>query len=165
MRTLTIVRHAKSSWDNPEIHDFDRPLNARGQRDAPTMGKHLKTLSFMPDHIVCSPARRALTTATVLCEQIGFDSAGIERDDRVYEASLAQLQTLIEQQDPQHHHVLVCGHNPGLESLCHLVAPGSITSLTTCNVVQYTLAIKDWPAFDYDCGTLQYHLRPKDISA
>ena len=91
MKTLTLVRHAKSSWDDTELADFDRPLNRRGERDAPEMARRLAATGDPPDRIVSSPALRALQTARVLAPALGIDPASLVTESRVYEASYSRL--------------------------------------------------------------------------
>ena len=89
MKTLYLVRHAKSSWKFPELRDFDRPLNGRGKRNAPDMGKRLKVMGILPDLLIASPANRALTTARKIAENIGYPVEDIlENDDFVVEQTL-----------------------------------------------------------------------------
>ncbi len=162
MLTLTIVRHAKSSWDNRNQADFDRPLNARGRRDAPRMGERLNESGFIPDDVVTSTAIRALETTHILCEKAGIPANQIKTEPRIYEATLATLQSIVESRPDTSQHLMIIGHNPGLESLCNYTDPGSVPIMTTCNIAHYELAINTWNQFDRACGRLQFHFTPKD---
>jgi phosphohistidine phosphatase len=160
MRTLTIIRHAKSSWDNPELQDFDRPLNHRGLRDAPRMGRILKEKLPEIELMISSPAQRAMTTATLLADELGYPTERIEEDRRLYEASVATLQEIIEGLDNSVGHVALVAHNPGLESLAgHLGA--DIAHLPTCAAVTLKFAVDDWRAVDRDGGSLLAFEYPK----
>ena len=87
MKRLTLIRHAKSSHDSPLMRDFDRPLNARGIRDATLLGRHLdETHDFLPDLVISSPATRAITTARMLAKETAISEWGIRQDERIYEA-------------------------------------------------------------------------------
>ncbi|MCB1755387.1 MAG: histidine phosphatase family protein [Gammaproteobacteria bacterium] len=162
MRYLTIVRHAKSGWDNPAQPDFERTLSTRGEHDARLMGERLAMQRFRPDLVVSSPARRAMQTASLICENIGIPVASVIMNDNIYEATLGALQQVVEALPDTGQHVMLFGHNPGFEALCNYVEAGSIATLTTCNVVQYRLDIDVWKAFDRDCGELISHQTPKD---
>ena len=92
MKRLTLIRHAKSSWDDASLPDFDRPLNERGLRDAPKIGVHLAQNSItLPDKIISSPALRGISTACLIAKEIGYPEDTIELEPRLYEASLHQL--------------------------------------------------------------------------
>ena len=88
MKTLYLIRHAKSSWDDPKLPDFERPLNTRGERDAPKMGKRLKEKDVHPQTMISSPAKRALTTCTKICEVLGCPSQIIKTNRRLYHATV-----------------------------------------------------------------------------
>ncbi len=162
MRLLTIVRHAKSSWSEPELKDFDRPLNKRGLSDAPKMGERLEKQGFAADRVICSPAKRALDTAIMICEEIDYPQSSIILLNEIYDASTAMLQRIIESQPDTCHHIMMVGHNPGFESLCNFIEPQSVARLTTCNIVQYQLNIDHWKDFHYAGGHCLFHLTPKD---
>ena len=91
MKKLVLIRHAKSSWKNPGLRDFDRPLNKRGKADAPEMGRRLALRSLMPDRLLSSPAKRAIRTAEIIAGAIGFPAGRISRMDRLYGAGVAEL--------------------------------------------------------------------------
>ena len=113
-KTLYIARHAKSSWDDASLSDFERPLNKRGKRDAPFMAEKLKELGVKPDLILSSPAQRAKTTAKHYHEALG---SKLEFDERIYEASLMSLIYLIQEQFEKVDSLMIVGHNPGLTML------------------------------------------------
>src|SRR6478735_7572769 len=91
MKQLIIVRHAKSSWDNPLLADFDRPLNKRGETDAPRMGKRIKERKIIPDLVISSPAERALSTCKVFCNAFQFPVERIQIEKKLYHASEEQI--------------------------------------------------------------------------
>ena len=97
MKTLYLVRHAKSSWDNPNQGDFDRPLNRRGEKAAPFMAKLMQQKSVNPDLILSSPANRALTTAEIFCETLGYPPEKIEQRIEIYEGGLNHMLQLVQQ--------------------------------------------------------------------
>ena len=123
MRLLSVVRHAKSDWNDPTLSDAERPLNARGQRDAPAMGQRLAAEECRPDLMVSSPATRAMQTATLLATELGYPPEAIVQVDVIYEASLGTLQSVVESLPDNATHVMLIGHNPGFESLCNYIDP------------------------------------------
>lgn len=117
MLTLSLLRHAKSSWDDPELQDFDRPLNARGLEAAPRMGRHMQTLGLAPDLVLCSSAMRTRQTAALLLEALNPTPPGIAYEEALYEASRGALIDRLARVGNAVRHVLLIGHNPGLHDL------------------------------------------------
>jgi phosphohistidine phosphatase len=144
MKHLTIVRHAKSSWKDAASSDFERPLNARGERDAPEMGRRLAARSPAPDRILSSSAARARRTAEVLAREIGCDPGQIEFRETLYLAGTSELMAAIESLDDTWEHVLFVGHNPGLSELLNLLADAHLDELPTCGVAELELALDSW---------------------
>jgi phosphohistidine phosphatase len=144
VKHLTIVRHAKSSWKHPELADRDRPLNKRGARDAPMMGRRLAEWGYRPELILSSPATRALTTATVFAETLGCSPADIEIDERIYGAGVAGLIRLVQEVDDGVERVMLFGHNPDLTGLVNRLARVSLDNLPTCGVAQLEFALDTW---------------------
>lgn len=115
-KTLILMRHGKSDWSS-EMEDFKRPLNKRGRKDAPTMGKWLHKQSIYPDILLSSPAKRAVDTAVMVCEALEMDPGGIVYDDAIYEAGREQLLEAIARHGGTAGLLMLFGHNPGLDSL------------------------------------------------
>ena len=160
MKHLYLLRHAKSSWDEPAVADFDRPLNARGLETAPFMGELMAERAIRPDLIISSPAKRALETALLVKEASGTDSP-LRVDERVYEASPLTLRTVISQVSDEISSVLLVGHNPGMEGLVrHLT--GEVQTMPTASLAFVTLNIDSWRAADTGTGILNFLLRPKE---
>lgn len=143
MKKLILVRHAKSSWDDPSLPDHDRPLNDRGKRDAPKMGERLAKRSVVPDLILSSSAVRALTTAQIIAEKIGYDRKAIVVDRRIYGAQVSSLLYLIQELDDKYDKVMLFGHNPELAELAHRFSD-DIEDMPTCAVVELTFDVKRW---------------------
>ena len=116
MKTLLIVRHAKSSWDHADLDDFDRPLNERGLRNAPEMARRLVLREMLPDLILCSPALRTISTARLFNQQFGRMDEGLKTEKSIYEASRQDLVKLISRQNPDLNIIMLVGHNPGLRA-------------------------------------------------
>ncbi|MEN8213642.1 MAG: histidine phosphatase family protein [Pseudomonadota bacterium] len=161
MKTLALVRHAKSSWDHPGLADFERPLNKRGRRDAPRMGSRLAEHYIRPDLIVSSPAVRALTTAEVIASHIGYQPSEIINDRRVYHASSSELLAVIREFDARHQTVMLVGHNPGLTDLVEQLAYAGITNIPTCGIVMLGFSANHWPEATAENCELQTYDYPK----
>ncbi len=144
MRELFLVRHAKSSWDDPILSDFDRPLNSRGKEDAPLMGEHLKKLGIKPDLILSSPAKRAKKTAKILAAKLGYPEEKIEWREQIYEASAQTLLYLVCQLPQGAKRVMVIGHNPGLTMLANILGDITIENIPTAGVVGVAFDTSDW---------------------
>lgn len=161
MKRLTLIRHAKSSWDHPELSDFDRPLNKRGKRNAPEMGQRLAGHGLRPDLVVSSPARRALDTARVIAEAIGYPADAIRQDPNIYEASVGALLEVLAELPDECRHVVLFGHNPGLTDLANDLTRGGIDNVPTCGVVDCALDVRNWSEVGSGCGRLLEFDYPK----
>jgi len=144
MKTLYLVRHAKSSWDDPTLQDIERTLNKRGRRDAPTMGKRLAARGIHPDLVVSSPARRARETATILATELGYPAEKIAIDEGIWEADVTALLAVIGRLDDALDHVLLVGHNPGMTNIASRLHPDCPADLPTCAVVELRLEATSW---------------------
>ncbi|MFD1610570.1 SixA phosphatase family protein [Sphingomonas tabacisoli] len=122
MRTLTLLRHAKSGWDDPAARDFDRALNAKGKRAARTMGEHCRREGLAWDHVVSSPAVRCIETLDAFWEGYGKTLKPVW-DRRIYLASCVTLLDVLNEVPAEAERVLMCGHNPGLEDLVLMLTP------------------------------------------
>ena len=145
-KELLLVRHAKSSWDDPYLDDHDRPLNERGLQNAPEMGKRLQGLSIRPEVWISSTALRAITTAEIIAEQVGFPQDQIQRTKDLYHASATELQEIISELDDQIDSVVFFGHNPGVTSLVANLYGLPIDNVPTCGVVHLQFNENTWSA-------------------
>jgi phosphohistidine phosphatase len=143
-KTLYLVRHAKSSWVNPSYSDFDRPLNDRGQRDAPEMGRRMKRAARFPEIIICSPARRAVETLDLLNAELGVSTNAIFMQKRIYEASTETLLDIVRSIDDAHDSAMLVGHNPAMTWLASQLADTHIQNLPTCSIVTLRLNSNQW---------------------
>jgi phosphohistidine phosphatase len=162
MKTLLVLRHAKSSRDDPALDDRDRPLNARGERDAPRMGRLVRDEQLSPDFVVSSDAIRARQTAEAMAEAAGY-SGTILLEHRLYAAEAAViLAVLREVIDPDVGTVMIVGHNPGLEDLVSVLT-GVREDLPTAALAELALPIDRWSDIGFRThGTLVRVWRPKD---
>jgi phosphohistidine phosphatase len=163
VKTLLILRHAKSAWGDAALDDHERPLNARGRRDASRVGDLLRNLGLIPDVIMTSDAVRAHTTALAVAEAAGY-AADVLSDPLLYLASpdgiRAVLQTV---PDANARSVMIVGHNPGLEDLLEEFT-GESQHLPTAALAQLTLSIGSWPELDTSTrATLANFWRPKEL--
>ncbi|UCG86696.1 MAG: histidine phosphatase family protein [Gemmatimonadota bacterium] len=144
MKTLTLVRHAKSSWKDPALADHDRPLNKRGKRDAPRMGKRLAQASICPDLIITSTAVRARTTAETIASEIGYPTAHILMDEGLYLAGASGVLELIRGLGDANNHVMLFGHNPDITNLVNLLTDDHIENVPTCGIVHIRFHTTTW---------------------
>ncbi len=161
MRRLTLIRHAKSSWDYAELSDFERPLNARGRRDAPAMAARLAHELERPLRLISSPALRAITTAHAFAEALAVPITSIRIDPRIYEASRGTLLGLLRECDDADTHVLLFGHNPGFSELAQLLASNPFGDMPTCAVATLGFDIQRWADLRHASGTLLRYEYPK----
>ena len=162
MKTLTIVRHAKSSWNEPGLSDRDRPLNKRGQRDAPRMGKRIADAGIRPSLIVSSPATRAWTTAQIIAEELSYPVEFLQRENSLYLASLNDILDVIVAQDDGFNSLMVVGLNPGLTNIVNFLSPGITGNLPTAGVVSVTIDQDDWKLYEQPNTELILHDCPKN---
>jgi len=143
MKTLFLVRHAKSSRDDTRLPDKDRPLNDRGKRDAPKMGKRLVKRDVRPELILSSPAMRALTTAEMIAKKLDYKLKQIVVDDRLYPGDADEMLTIIHRLDNELEAVMLFGHNPALTDLVHRFS-SDIVHMPTCAVAKFKFTAKSW---------------------
>ncbi len=161
MKTLYLLRHAKSSWKDAKLSDIDRPLNKRGKEDAPAMGKRLQKLAVKPDFIISSPAKRAFKTIQVIAPLLGYTEKSIKIDMRLYGANVEELIRTIQEEMDQHDSVMLVGHNPGFTHLIDVLTGTPIDNLPTCGMVRIDLAIDSWKDTEPNTGSLVLFEYPK----
>ena len=165
MKTLLLLRHAKSSWDEPELGDHERTLNARGRRAAPRIGQLLTDESLVPEQVLCSTATRARETASLVLEAIGGDIP-IEHFEELYLASPEQLFATVSQHaDDAHDRVLLVAHNPGLEDVVHAVS-GRLEPFPTGALARLELDVASWSSVGPGMAAKATGLwRPRELDA
>ena len=161
MKTLLLLRHAKSDWDDPSLRDFDRPLAARGKRDAPRIGKALRKRGPLPDLIVSSPAARAKATIKAVSKAAGLDLE-IQFDETVYGASCPELMKLIRRLPDRRSCALLVGHNPGFEDLVGRLS-GSHERMPTAALACLQFQTDHWEDVNDGEGKLGWLLTPKHL--
>jgi phosphohistidine phosphatase len=161
MKTLYLLRHAKSSWADVNLADFDRPLNDRGLDAAPFMGKFMADNILIPDTILTSPARRAEQTARLVKEAADI-SYSIKFDERIYEASPQMLNQVVSELDDDLSSAMLVGHNPGIEGFIRFLT-GKLEPMPTAALAVIDLNIANWAEVSADKGAVRRIARPKDL--
>ena len=172
MKTLTLLRHAQTGWDEPVARDFDRALNARGKRGAAIMGAHIAELGLTFDHVVSSPAVRCVDTLDGLWQGYGHILHPVW-DRRIYLASGATLLDVVHDTPDTAERVLMCGHNPGLEDLILMLVPDDGGAMRdeveekfpTASVAELHLDISRWSETQANGAVLNRLVRPRDLDA
>lgn len=163
MKTLYLLRHAKSSWDDSSLRDFDRPLNERGRAAAPLIGKHLASENLIDPTLICSPALRTRETAELVLRETNLDLQP-HFDERIYEASLRDLLQVISEIDHMKHVTILIGHNPGLEELLASLTGGP-RPMPTCALAKIVVInAGSWKEVRAGEGTLEWFVTPKELS-
>jgi phosphohistidine phosphatase len=161
MQTLILLRHAKSSWDSQALADFDRPLNERGLRDAPRMGKELARHKILPDLVLCSPARRARQTLELFKGPAGLTTEPVY-EPRIYNASSRDLLEVLHELPDQHACVMLLGHNPGLEDLFARLTE-RVEHLPTAALTCLELTADSWRDTGKSRARMKWFLTPKGL--
>lgn len=162
MKRLFLMRHAKSSWEQSDLADFERPLNERGLKAATLIGKVITRKQFEIATVISSPARRASQTAAIVLD-IAAKNLEIDFIDRIYEASPQTLSSVASAIDDAHASALIVGHNPGMEGFVRMLTSRA-ESMPTAAVAVIDLAVKKWSDITPGCGTLLEVIRPKEQS-
>jgi phosphohistidine phosphatase len=168
MKMVTLMRHGKSDWDAPFSTDFERPLKNRGRKDAARMGRFMRDLDLVPELIISSPANRAHNTAELFAEAAGFEDE-IEWEGAIYGADSVELVSLLRSASDAYDHVMIVGHNPGLEELCSRLigtdpyGPAWGIRMPTAAVAHLLLDIVSWNDVQASSGQLQWLTTPRSL--
>jgi len=147
MKTLLLVRHAKSDWGNPALEDFDRPLNERGKRDAPAMARRLLDKNINIDAIISSPAKRAAKTAKAFAESYDLKKSRLQFKEELYMAGSAAFTAVIESADEKFESIAVFSHNPGITDFANELTNARIDNIPTCGVFAIKINTDTWKNF------------------
>lgn len=149
-RTIVIIRHAKSSWANPLQSDFERPLNDRGEHDAPMMGERLQKLKIIPDLVISSAAKRAKQTAKKIAVAIGYDAEKIQLIEKLYHCIPPVFEEVILDLPDEVNTVFIVAHNPGITAFANELSPSfNIDHMPTCGVVAARMDSEHWSDFSF----------------
>jgi len=154
MKTLYLLRHAKSSWDNPDWKDFERPLADRGIRDLPVMAARFKSRNGRLDSIICSPAVRTKTTAKMFAKEIDFPSEEIGSNPELYFAGSTMFLKAASLLDDECEAAMLVGHNPAITEFVNEMANSDIDNIPTCGLVQLNVPIEVWSEIEFSSAEL-----------
>jgi len=161
MKTILLLRHAKSSWNDPDVQDFERPLNQRGRRVAPLIGRFMLQQEFVPELILSSPAERARQTIALIIEAAHLEGE-LRYDERIYEASAETLLEVVSQAEDRFAVLLLVGHNPGMEDLLLLLS-GETGRMPTAALAAITFDTEKWSKVNERKGRLKSLTTPKEL--
>ena len=164
MKRLTLIRHAKSSWAETGLSDFERPLNKRGHTAAPLMGGRLIKHHIKPDIMISSPAMRARETIMMIAKSLAYSVEEIIWKPQIYEAEISALTSVIREIENSYHHALLCGHNPGFTELANFLTNHHIENIPTCGVVSISFDTLKWEEISSETGNLILFDYPKKSS-
>lgn len=160
-KLLYLVRHAKSSWKAANLSDLDRPLNKRGRRNSPDMGKRMRQQGHKPDRIISSPANRALSTARNIARELGIDEAEIVTDEKLYFSGAEGMQSVLKRVDDHYRKVMMVGHNPTMTFLMERLGNTNVFNMPTCAIAIIGFDMASWADLDSTDGMLLGYDYPK----
>lgn len=160
-KQLILVRHGKSDWGNSELADFDRPLNHRGHKDAPEMAERVSKINLIPEFIVSSPAKRAITTAQHFSTVWKMGAEKIKKEPSIYEANTTALIKVVNQLNNDYDRIALFGHNPGLTDFINYLTDAHVYELPTAAVAVIDFPFDDWFVISQHTGSLLLLDAPK----
>lgn len=163
MKTLFLIRHAKSSWKNALLVDQDRPLNKRGERDAPQMGQRLANRQARPDLVISSPALRAYETAVRIADEIGYAEDDIQTSKELYLQGKSGIMDVLSGINPEISCVMLFAHNPGVTIAANYLANADIDHIPTCGVAEIQFDVEFWTDVEGGTGKLILFDYPKRL--
>lgn len=160
MKTLIIVRHAKSSWKFDDLDDLFRPLKGKGYNDCVAMGERLRARKVHADRIITSPAVRAYSTALILSQPLRYDPAGIIIEPDLYETSTGEILDVIAKTPQEVQTLMLVGHDPSFTDLFRAVTGQPLEKLPTSGVVSITFEVSDWNSVTKQVGNVAFFIKP-----
>jgi phosphohistidine phosphatase len=161
MKTLYLIRHAKSSWDDPQLSDHDRPLNKRGERDAPLMAKILKKKKIKPDLILSSSAVRALEYAKVISSHLDYKKKDIVSTKDLYLSDEDEMLKILKNVKDSNDIVFLFGHNPDITSFANSLCSANLDNIPTSGICEIEFDTDNWNDIDYGKGKFKSFDYPK----
>lgn len=161
-KQLIIIRHAKSDWGSPSLTDFNRPLNRRGNANAPEMANRMVNQNIVPQLIVSSPAIRALTTAKYFANAWQIDAGNIQLEPTIYEANVRSLLKVVNSLPNNVNKIALFGHNPGLTDFANYLCNANVYNMPTCSVVIIDFPFNNWDEISAETGKLALFDYPKN---
>jgi phosphohistidine phosphatase len=162
MKKLLLLRHAKSSWKDATLPDFERPLNGRGLRAAPIVGKFLREQKLRPDLVISSPAKRTRETIALVLEAAQLETE-VRYDERIYEASVSRLLEVVSEIEDDKTDVMLVGHNPGFENLLERLTTES-ARMPTAALARIILNAEKWDEAAAQGGRLEWLVKAKELA-
>ncbi len=144
MKRITFIRHAKAVWQNSTQSDFDRSLDKQGEDDSALMGRVLWDLKLIPELILSSPAKRAVSTAYILSDAVAYPENSIRTDPLIYEGSIDDHLTIIHNLENHLHHIFWIGHNPYLTMMGRWISDESVANLPPCGLLSVQIDVQNW---------------------
>lgn len=167
MKTLYLIRHAKSSWNVPEIQDIDRPLNERGYADAYEMASRIKKKiqkKEIEQIIISSPATRALSTALIFARSLNYDASGILIHPLLYDTNTKHYSAVIEAIPNEFNHAILVGHNPVISEFANILGGSHLDDIPTCGIVGIEFEQNTWKDSVEFGGKMMFYDFPKNIT-
>lgn len=161
MKNLYLIRHAKASWEEAHLPDFERPLTEVGEQDAREIGQQLRTLAIVPDYMLASSAIRAINTARIIAETLDFPLDRIVTDEHIYSSGVEELVERIKGIERKFNTVLCVGHNPSLTWLAHYLCEDAKMNIPTCGVVGIRFEMRNWSEIASAEGQLATFIHPQ----
>jgi len=161
MKYLYLIRHAKSSWDHPELSDHDRPLSKRGKRDAPLMAKVLKKKNIRPDLILSSTAKRAIDLAYIIAEELNYKKKKILASKSLYLADIDEMLSAVRDADDEAEIVFMLGHNPGITEFANSLCNYDIDNIPTSGIFCVEFEVRKWKEIELGKGIFKSFDYPK----
>ena len=161
MKTLYLIRHAKANWKKPKETDFERDLSKEGVQEISSIANKLTALSFKPEQIVCSSAKRTRETAELICSKIKHPIQDVKFDSSIYESSLSNLISLINSLPNSHNEIAIIGHNPSITHLSNYLTANLLGNIPTCSVIKIELEINAWNEIIEGIGIQKYFIYPQ----
>jgi phosphohistidine phosphatase len=161
MKHIYLIRHAKSSWGEEGISDFDRPLNRRGKKDLPFMAERLKSFDIKPDLILSSPAKRAQKTAKLIAETISYNENDIVYEESLYDSSYTTYRYLLDSLDDKYNTIFIVAHNPTLTEVGERLTGAILTNIPTCSIVCIEFDANSFKDIKEESGKILFFDYPK----
>jgi phosphohistidine phosphatase len=163
IKFLYLIRHAQAEEYSKSGSDFDRVLTEKGEADAELIGTKLLEMEISPQHLVTSPAARALQTAELICEELQQKKSEIEKDTRIYNASAADLLEVINEQDENYKSIALFGHNPGFYEIANVLSDTEVHKFPKAGVIALAFAVP-WKKITSNTGMLQFFISPRQYT-
>jgi len=161
MKTIYLIRHAKSSWNEIGMSDFDRPLNKRGKKDLPYMANRLKEFGIKPDLILSSPAKRAKRTTKEIAQTIGYNEENIVYDESLYDSSYTNYRYLLDSLNDKIDSIFIIAHNPTLTDVGEKLSGAILTNIPTCSIVAMEFDVSSFKDIKEESGKILFFDYPK----